>query len=679
MITENISLTETSEIFGLDVPEAPRERLDFGFERVIVRTADDLRVSIAELMEAPDWIGTDTETTGLDPREGAVIRLVQLGSKRLKKTFIIDMFDVQDHTPFIPLFESNKHIKIFMNAQFDIKMMLATWGVFPEYIFDIMLADQLLTPFYKKKAEFGAVEEDVDPDFVYHKQVHGLDDIALRRLGIFLDKTEQKDGWDVPELAPEKLEYAALDAEILIPLFENLVSEIMREGMQDAMKTENRLVLVCAQMSLYGFKVDRNELGELDKEILAKVAQAEITLAEYLPNPQETFFGVEPINLNSRGELLHAMNRELNKARDLALATRPNEEDWPPSQWKMIENPIKVNSVKGQVLKEYRFLCTELIQAYSDWKGLTKMYSSNLLNIIKEIDETTDRVYPHVFQLGQPTTRIQFVKPNMLNIPRPTSYGPQVPNENSPRYSDRSFRSIFVTEPGWKLCIADYDSAQLRIIINHSGDEGLIRAMQNGEDLHSQAAELAFKRPITKKDKIERNCGKTLNFGCLFGAGGQRTKDSLLAMYDVDMSLEECTEMVKNYKAAKPAVVQYHKRQVDTVKKQKRIRVKGGRSIIIHPQAELYSESLNFPQVLVEQSGIRLAMVEISRELLAKQMRARIIFYCYDELAVEAPDDEAEAVCEMMERQMKRCMDIYMGPHLYSDAEAKAVDSWAAK
>src|SRR5918997_6622311 len=170
----------------------------------LVSNTDDL-ASVAEALENAEVVGADIETTELSPRDGKT-RLLQLATP--EQTFIVDAFATRDLSPLKGVLEGGP-LKALHNGKFDHSFLWAEHGISLSPVFDTMLAAQLLDG-----GEYG-------PSYA-------LEAVAERYLEETVDKTARREDWS-GELSRSQLEYAARDAEILLPLRERLAEKLEEE------------------------------------------------------------------------------------------------------------------------------------------------------------------------------------------------------------------------------------------------------------------------------------------------------------------------------------------------------------------------------------------------------------------------------------------------------------------
>jgi DNA polymerase-1 len=203
-------------------------------------------------------IGIDFETTALTPEEDRV-RLVQAHDG--ERTLVVDAFKCDPR----PLFE---HVKgedlVAHNANFEELWLWHEFAVTLPTMDDTMVMSQVL---------YGGTED-------FKKVRHGLADVVQRELGIDLDKELQESDWGAEELTYEQLDYAAKDAEILLPLAGRLIQRLYDEGLMPTYELEKRVRPAVDAMERYGVAVHRDRLEALIEDATQRAEALKAELAE---------------------------------------------------------------------------------------------------------------------------------------------------------------------------------------------------------------------------------------------------------------------------------------------------------------------------------------------------------------------------------------------------------------
>src|ERR687885_2040676 len=330
----------------------------------LVTDAEDL-ASVAETLESVEAVGTDIETTALNPREGRM-RLLQLATA--DETFVIDAFEVKDLSPLRGVLEGGP-VKTLHHAKFDHAFLWAEHGISLSPIFDTMLAAQLLDG-----GEYG-------PSYA-------LEAVAERYLDETVDKTARAEDWS-GELSRRQLEYAARDAAILLPLRERLAAALGDEKLDAVSKIEFGAVAAIAEMELAGVKLDVARWKELEKTVRERRDEAALALDTQFPEPEGMLplEGLGPrLNLNSPQQITDAF-------RSLGIAL-PDTKVW---------TLLKVEHPAAEALLRYR--------------ELQKKLGTYLEPYPKFIHKKTGRIHANFLQCRVPTGRLACTSPNIQQVP----------------------------------------------------------------------------------------------------------------------------------------------------------------------------------------------------------------------------------------------------------------------
>jgi DNA polymerase I len=531
-------------------------------------------------------IGVDTETTGLDPMTSRV-RLLQISTDR--RNFVVDLFKIEAFTnqSFRGLFTAPQLIKIFHNAKFDMKMLLYHFNIETRGVFDTMLASQLIGA---GRSEGG----------------NSLVAVAARYLKEEVDKSQQVSDWS-GELSEEQYEYAAKDAEVLIPLREKLVQTLVELKMIDVAKLEFDCVLPLCAMELAGMSLD----GDCWREIVKKVESEHDILSAQLRRElasgiqQLSFFDEPSINLDSPAQVTDALQRM----------------------------GIKIEGTRGwqlqAIAKEHK-----VIEKLLEYRHAQKSLSSYGRDFLKHIHPLTGRVHSDFRQIGATGGRMSCSDPNLQ----------QVPNTNE-------HRSCFRAPAGRKLCIADYSQIEVRILADWSQDVALTKALISGEDLHCVTASQMFNIPLDEVTKEQRSAAKQLNYGLMYGLGAQ----GLAAR--IDCSIEEAEQLIKKYFAAYSGVAEWLREAANRAVHDRESRTRSGRLICFTFDPNDRSQ-VAATQRFGKNSPIQGSSADIIKRALAliyealKPFDAKIVNCIHDEIVVEAAEAEAEACAKVLEQEM---------------------------
>lgn len=548
----------------------------------LITDAKDLS-TVAETLKDAEAIGTDTETTALSPRDGEV-RLLQLAMPG--ETFVIDLFEVPDLSPLKEVLESGP-VKVLHNAKFDYAFLHALHGISLSPIFDTMLAAQLL--------DGGA-----------QGASYSLGTVAERYLQEAPDKSEQRSDWS-GELSRRQIEYAARDAEVLLPLRERLLAALELEELGLVSRIEFAAVSSLAEMELAGIKLDVAKWKELEIAVRERRDRAALALDSHFPEPD----GMLP--LEGLGPRLN-----LNSPRQITDAFKSLGIDLPDTKvWTL----LKVDHPAAKDLLQYR--------------ELQKKLGTYLETYPKFIHPKTGRIHASFLQCRVPTGRLACTNPNVQQIPH-----------------EEEFRSCFVAEQSNTLVIADYSQIELRILAEVSGDPAFVNAFQNGDDLHRVTAATMYGVTMEKVSKDQRTAAKRINFGLMYGRGAK----SLSAQLGTDE--ERGRKLIEEYFANYPKVQRFLQKTASRATRERTSRTlagrirKFGKAPVEDDKGAMRREAMNYPIQGSSADIAKLALAYMRQEL--NGLDARLINSIHDEFVVECAEGLSEEVSAKMEKAMIR-------------------------
>jgi DNA polymerase-1 len=288
-----------------------------------------------------------------------------------------------------------------------------------------------------------------------------------------------------------------------------------------------------------------------------------------------------------------------------------------------------------------------IIDKILEYRELTKLQGTYVEALPRLIHPQTGRVHTSFNQTGASTGRLSSSNPNLQNIPIRTDAG-------------RAVRRAFIAPPGWQLISVDYSQVELRIMAHVAQEPTLLQAFRDGQDIHAATASVIYGVPLDQVTRTQRNFAKRVNFGLLYGMGAYR-----LAR-DSDLTLAEAEAFIKTYFKRLPGVKNYIDRAKQIAREQKYLCTLFGRrrqfpglensSHNIRAAAE--REAINMPIQGTAADIIKRAMIDLQTELARSGLAARLLLQVHDELVLEAPSDQVEAVARLTVSVMERAADL---------------------
>ena len=483
-------------------------------------------------------IAFDTETLQLQPETGK-LRLLQFGAESTKSIVVIDLFDVDENGwSKIDSFLQNGEREWFAhNAVFDLGWFQECGLRLKGRVYCTMLASKLLNngvPNLK----------------------HGLAHLAKRYLDRDISKEQQASDWGAPVLSKEQLEYAAKDVEVLLQLDATLPGKIAAAGLDPAYSLECKALPAMAQMWRTGLPWNRSSLEQLRKDYEHDIAALSkdflFELDEALPEghklPRETdarlaYLKERLTEMGNDDVLRDKWFREIEdiETSPAVFNLRPKDEGSIRLGTKKYKG-FNIGSPK-QLLEKFTALLGEqpvdgktgkpsasraalqayaadhhVVQTYLAWKKAEKR--RQMVDSIFEKLDSDGFVRASYLQLGAESGRMSCIKPNNQQIPR-----------------DEDFRSCVEAPDGWLLVDADFGQMELRLAAAVAEDERMIKAFQDGEDLHTVTADAIG---------CTRQIAKSANFGLLYGSGAKGLRN-YAAGVGITMAVEEAAEIRKQW------------------------------------------------------------------------------------------------------------------------------------
>ena len=316
-------------------------------------------------------------------------------------------------------------------------------------------------------------------------------------------------------------------------------------------------------------------------------------------------------------------------------------------------------STNAEVLEKLRAR-HPIVSCVLDYRMLTKLKSTYADGLLKQIAED-GRIHTTFQNMVTATGRLSSTDPNLQNIPVRTELGSEI-------------RKMFVPREGWIFVDADYSQIELRVLAHIADDKRMQEAFTSGLDIHTATAAQVFSVAPEDVTPLMRRHAKAVNFGIVYGISAFSLSE------DIGVSVAEAKQYIDNYLRNYAGVREYMKHIVEQAKHDGFVTTLLGRR---RELPELKSSNfnlrsfgervaLNTPIQGTAADIIKIAMLRVDAALRKKKLRARLILQVHDELIVECPLEEREAVMEIVKYEMEHVMTLRV-PLL---AEAKCGASW---
>lgn len=484
----------------------------------------------------------------------------------------------------------------------DIKKLLKNVkNIRPEQVFDAGIAAYLLNPL---------------------KNTYTYDDLAKEYLQVYLPSTEEIfDTAKLPDLAAVSDElagcYAGNMAYAVYRVREIMEQRLEGEGMSRLyQEIEIPLAFTLADMEEAGIRVEAEELKAYGERLQVRIGELEEKIYQ---EAGETF------NINSPKQLGVILFEKLQ------LPGGRKTKSGYSTAADVLEKLAPDHPIVSDIL-EYRQLA-KLKSTYAD--GLSAFIGPD------------GRIHSTFNQTITATGRISSTEPNLQNIPVRMELG-------------RLIRKVFLPADGCVFIDADYSQIELRVLAHMSGDEKLIAAYRQAEDIHRITASEVFHVPFDEVTPLQRRNAKAVNFGIVYGIS------SFGLSQDLSISRKEAQQYIEKYFETYPGIKGFLDGCVEQAKEQGYSVTMFGRR---RPVPELKSSNfmqrsfgervaMNAPIQGTAADIIKIAMIRVNERLKREQLRARLLLQVHDELLIEAPLEEVDQVQRILEEEMTHAADL---------------------
>lgn len=288
-----------------------------------------------------------------------------------------------------------------------------------------------------------------------------------------------------------------------------------------------------------------------------------------------------------------------------------------------------------------------IIEKILEYRGLMKLNSTYVDGLIPYINKKTGRIHSYFHQTITATGRISSTNPNLQNIPARDEFG-------------KNIKKAFKPEKGYVYIDADYSQVELRVLAHISGDENMIRAFNNDEDIHREVASKVFDVPFEEVTKEQRSRAKAVNFGIVYGI------TSFGLAKQIGASRKQAQEYIDNYLEKYSGIKAFMEESVEVAKQNGYVETLFGRRRNV---PELKSSNfmmrefgkrvaMNTPIQGTAADIMKIAMNNVYKELKAKNIDAKLILQVHDELLIEASEKDAEETKNILKNRMENAMKL---------------------
>lgn len=552
----------------------------------------------------------DTETTGIDSLNAELVGMsfsfekgkafyVPFPENRAEAQQLVDKFK--------PFFENENIEKIGQNIKYDLKI-LSQYGVsIKGKLFDTMIAHYLINPDMRHNM-------DVLSETYLKYSPKSIEDLIGKK---------GKNQKSMRDVALEEIkEYAAEDADVTYQLKQNF-SPILDKAETKKLfdEIEIPLIPVLAAMELEGINLDVPFLQLMSVEMAKESAALEQKIYETAG---------EKFNLASPKQLGDILFDKLKIGGAKQKKTKTGQ------------------YATGEEILSYLANDNPIVKDILEWRQMVKLQSTYIDALPNQVDQKTGRVHTDYMQTVAATGRLSSNNPNLQNIPIRTERG-------------RLIRKAFIArDENYTLVSADYSQIELRIIAALSGEENMIKAFQNNEDIHRSTAAKVFNVPLEEVTKEQRSNAKTVNFGIIYGVSAFGLSNQ------TNLSRKESAELIDAYYATYPKLKSYMQNQVDFARENGYVQTVLGRrrylkdinsaNQMVRSGAE--RNAVNAPIQGSAADIIKIAMINIYNRLTSENWKSKMLLQVHDELVFDVHHSELEKIQPMIKHEMENAFKL---------------------
>jgi DNA polymerase I-like protein with 3'-5' exonuclease and polymerase domains len=464
---------------------------------------------------------------------------------------------------------------------------------------------------------------------------HALGPVLERYLDIKLQKEHGSSDWGAFLLTECQKQYARDDVRHLHRLRFLLESDLAEEDLTHVFALEMALLPIVTRMELRGFPVD---VERLKQKLPAQKAKAEAGLQAV-----REAFGKPDLNPNSPDQVL-----EVFRAAGIELV-KSNPDG---SQQETTEEELlcTIDDPRAAMVLEYR---------KADKLAVTL---TSLLEVVRD----DGRIYAQFNPLGAMTGRFSSKNPNLQQVPKKGA---------------RHVRAIFVAGgPDRRLIVADYSQIELRVAALVAGETVMINAFKDRIDLHSKIAAVSLRIPVAQVTAEQRDIGKTINFGFLYGRSAEGYRRGVRKDYGLVLTPAEAADYRNAFFATYPAIYAWHEECRRKAKDPTNNRARTIFGRLLCAQADDPWARFNLWTNYVVQGAcadlLKMAMIKITSVLHSD---VHLVATVHDELIYDAPADLAEQSCGMIRLAMEETFVGMFGSEVPIVTDVRVCKNWGEK
>ncbi len=572
----------------------------------LVRSPDERRELLGKLSRQRE-ICFDTETTGLDPRSALPLGIA-FAFKKSEAYYVVCPDDLQQAqailSEFRTIFESEQIAKVGHNLKYDLTLLKWHGIEVRGALFDTMLAHSMKEP----------------------EMRHGLDYLAKLYLNykpipikeLIGDRdSDQRNMRDVP--IEQIGEYAAEDADVTLQVAETIRPDIEKQGVsQVCNEVECPLIPVLVDMEFEGIRLDTTALAEFSHKLVPEIAALQNSIFQSA--------GRE-FNIDSPKQLAVILYEELQLER--------NPKKTATGQYSTREAELLRLAGRHKIIAD--------ILDYRNAVKLKSVYVDQLPNFVNPL---TGRLHTHYSQTWTATGRMQSDNPNLQTIPVRKERGREIRAAFVPRNDD------------YLILSADYSQIELRVMADLSGDEAMLDAFHQGDDIHSITAAKIYRVDLADVTREMRDKAKTVNFGIIYGISAFGIQQRL------NIPRAEAQMLIEGYFDKYPGVRAYIDRTIAFARQNGYVSTQTGRRRYLRDINSKSRAVANVAERLAMNSPIqgtaadilKLAMIRVHAALRAGKFRTKMLLTVHDEIVFDLFKAEQDIVVPVIRQAMETAL-----------------------
>jgi DNA polymerase-1 len=589
-----------------DEPVEEKSIADVKHEYITIQSVDE-RSDLIKKLKKQSCFCFDMETTGLDPRTATPIGIAFCWEPHLAY-YVACPEDPSDARKvleeFRDLMEDDSIAKLGHNLKYDVSLLKWQGIEVRGELFDTMLAHSMKEP----------------------EMRHGLDYLSKLYLGYKPIPTSDligekgEDQLNMRDIDVAKVaEYAAEDADVTWQVAEAIRPDIETRGVSKVCyEIECPLIPVLVDMEYEGVRLDTEALAIFSDKLAVEIDQ--------LQNQIFAAAGHE-FNIDSPKQLGVVLYEELELEK--------NPKKTATGQYSTREAELLRLAGKHQIIADVL-----------DYRNARKLKSVYVDQLPGWLNEKTGHLHTHYSQAWIATGRIQSADPNLQTIPIRKERG-------------RDIRAAFVPRDDDHLLLsADYSQIELRVMAELCGDESMMQAFVDGDDIHTITASKVYKVNVEDVTREMRDKAKTVNFGIIYGISAFGLQQRL------NIPRGEASELIKNYFEKYPGVQRYIDETIALAKENGYVATQSGRRRYIRDinsrsrtvAAAAERLAMNSPIQGTAADMLKLAMIRVHQALRVGGFKTKMVLTVHDEIVFDMLKSEQQAVMPVIEEAMKTAL-----------------------